>query len=730
MAAEIKSLPWVADEISESEQESVQRLVHFATFFDSAFGSLIDKAWVHDSLNESESAAVEDLYWIADDDPAIALRILDMPWVIDEVDDLEAGAINWVNNFKDANVALSVVALGWVQDGIGEIEVKTIEELSYITYDNVGVASSVVALDWVQDGIEAAEVEAIDWLNNFDDAEAESVVALGWVQDGIEELEVKAIRELSYIAYYDAGLATLVVELSWVQDGITGVEAEAIDWFSGFNDAEVALSVVALEWVQEGIGEQEARALEELSYLSRKNEGQASRIVDMPFLETLEPPDVSALESLVDMAWFRQADYQRVLSHPTLSDGITDDWAKIVATLNGVSKTNPQLIDTLLDPNQVTIEERTIDLPLTGETHLAIIRTTLGAERSMDLLEHATHAVEAYMAVPLPTNYVGLLFEEAVSGDSAGTNFGTHVTALPKYDVDDDSHEAEFVGSLIAHEVAHYYWSGNRGWVDEGAADFLASVSENARNGGPIEVTNNPCAYARTIADLENLDPAIGESEYTCNYALGERLFVDLYRSLDEDSFREGLRDLYLLSQVEEEVEMQEETEVGIEHVRTAFKGDEDEDGSIVETIAARWYDGTQPYAPSTHDTGLTNPILSTINGRIHTAYLSATQEGTPLSSISAEAVDDYLWLLIRWDYNVGSNTEVPLELVHYYEDGFEFGRRTVTFTADSRHNNSLWSWWLAVGQSPSKIWAPGEYRLHVYNEGRKLVELEYEVTP
>ena len=77
----------------------------------------------------------------------------------------------------------------------------------------------------------------------------------------------------------------------------------------------------------------------------------------------------------------------------------------------------------------------------------------------MDLLEHAIHAVEAYMAVPLPTNYVGLLFEEAVSGDSAGTNFGTHVAALPKYDVDDGSHEAEFAGSLIAHEVAHYYWS-------------------------------------------------------------------------------------------------------------------------------------------------------------------------------------------------------------------------------------------------------------------------------
>ena len=395
-----------------------------------------------------------------------------------------------------------------------------------------------------------------------------------------------------------------------------------------------------------------------------------------------------------------------------------------------MSKNNSDLVDTLLDPDRVILEERVIELPLTGETHLAIIRTALGVERSMDLLEHATHAVEAYMAVPLPTNYIGLLFEEAVSGDSAGTNFGTHVAALPKYDVDDGGHEAEFTGSLIAHEVAHYYWSGNRGWVDEGVADFMASVSENARNGGPIEVTNDPCAYARTVADLENLDPAIGESAFTCNYALGERLFVDLYRNLDEDNFREGLRDLYLLSQVEDEGEMQDNTEVGIEHLKAAFRGSEEVENPVVDVIAARWYDGTQPYAPSDQETGLPNPILLTINGRIHTAYLSATQEGTPLTSISAEAVDDYLWLLLRWDYNVGSNTEVPLELVHYYEDGFEFGRRTVTFTADARHNDSLWSWWLSVGQSPSDLWAPGKYQLHVYNEGRKLVELEYEVTP
>ena len=68
------------------------------------------------------------------------------------------------------------------------------------------------------------------------------------------------------------------------------------------------------------------------------------------------------------------------------------------------------------------------------------------------------------------------------------------------------------------------------------------------------------------------------------------------------------------------------------------------------------------------------------------------------------------------------------MELVHYYEDGFEFIRSSVTFTAYGYSTGN--SWWLQVGQSPSNPWAPGEYRLHVYNEGRKLVELEYEVTP
>ena len=50
-------------------------------------------------------------------------------------------------------------------DGIDEIEVKAIQEISYIDYRDADVASSVVSLVWVEDGIEALEVQVIEELS-------------------------------------------------------------------------------------------------------------------------------------------------------------------------------------------------------------------------------------------------------------------------------------------------------------------------------------------------------------------------------------------------------------------------------------------------------------------------------------------------------------------------------------------------------------------------------------
>ena len=287
-------------------------------------------------------------------------NIIQMAWVQDGVDKQEAEAINWVDSSGDADVALSVTELAWVRDGIEELEVKTIEELSYIAQDPSAVGASVMALPWVQDGIETIEFEALQQMRyiNLDDSKvAASVIALPWVQNGIETIEFEALQQMYYINLADSKVAASVIALPWVQNGIETIEFEALQQMHYINlaDSEVAASVIALPWVQDGVGRQETRAIKGISYLSRKNAGEASRIVSMPFLETLEPPDVSALESLAYMMSFRQAEYQRVISHPTLTNGITDDWTKIVAILHELDNTNPDLTDALLDPAQIAL---------------------------------------------------------------------------------------------------------------------------------------------------------------------------------------------------------------------------------------------------------------------------------------------------------------------------------------------------------------------------------------
>ena len=431
------------------------------------------------------------------------------------------------------------------------------------------------------------------------------------------------------------------------------------------------------------------------------------------------------MTSLLRLAAFKPESFERVMSHPAIRGGITNDSAPVVATLKGVTETNPALISVLLDFKNVLVERRIITLPLSGEVVLVIIRTEPGAIRSMDLLEHSVRSTEEYMGVSLPTNYVGLLYADAVSGFSAGTNFGTHIAIRPIHDIDDGSHEAEFAGSNIAHEVAHYYWSGNADWVDEGAADVMASVIEGKRTSTLISVTNRPCAYARSIVELERLGTSRGDVEFGCNYSLGERLFIDLYRALGEEKFQQGFHRLYLVSEVEDDADDYRGTSVGIGHVSEAFRSEDE----AAKTVIARWYDGTEPYDLSHLDSGPSDPILPSIDGRIDQAYVTIGVDGPAATTFSANHVTDWVYLTLKYSYTVsGGSREVPLEIVEYYEDGFDFRRRTYTLTAEPRYIGGTSRF--SVGPSPSQRWAPGRYVVYVYADEDKVAQVEYEVTP
>ena len=381
-----------------------------------------------------------------------------------------------------------------------------------------------------------------------------------------------------------------------------------------------------------------------------------------------------------------------------------------------------------MDPEQVTLEERAIQLPLAGEVDLAIIRLGPGAARSMGLLEQAIRSAEAFMSAPFPTGYVGLLFADAVSEGSAGTNFGTHMAIRPKYDVDDGGYDALFTPSLIAHEVAHYYWSGNSSWVDEGAADFMALLFEHHRSNAPIEPTNYPCPLAVNIAELEYLG---GDAEdtshpaYRCNYSFGERLFIDLHRSVGEDEFRQAFRSLYEASERKDEDQTTRGTAVGMPELREAF-------GRATSTpvVTARWYEGTERFDRSRLDRGPVDPDLPSINGMftlvgVALSYDNCLQNKRELS-FSIREIPEHVTVCLKYTYDVDSPQTADLEIVVWFEDGFPLQRIIRTIEAEKEFIGAQWPAY--IGPSEWNWWATGRYYVYVYNDGRKVGEAEFTV--
>ena len=751
------AFPWIVDGLDEFESSAINLI---ANFVNPKFSlAMIALSWVRDGIEHEELEALQYLTYIASQDAKLGLSIAPLGWIRDGLDDVERDAVDWMGNFVSSAVASSVIALPWVQDGVGETEVEAIELLSYIANDDAALGGSIAALGWMQDSIERLEAEALEWIGNFESpqvvssvvslswmhdgiGEAEekaieylsyisnldaavglSVASLGWIVDGIGKEEVTAIENLYYVAYEDPAVLASLVVLDWVQEDLGDLEADALEWIGNIQSAEVASSVIALEWMVDGIEDSENRVIEEISYLSFDHPAETLLVLGMQFLESVEHPDVYAVAALSDLAVFKPEVFDSVMSHPGIRAGISDEMSPVVATLYGVADTNPGLIHSLLDPEGGLLEQRSILLPLSGEVALSIIRTGPGAARAMDLLERSVRSIEAYMELPLPTSYIGLLYEDAVVSGFAGTNFGTHMAILPEYDIDDGSDEAEYAPQIIAHEVAHYYWSGNAGWVDEGAADFLASVVTGALTDHPFDASNLPCRHAGNIGELDALGITQDDLAYECSYSLGERLFLDLNRSLGESRFRQNLRRLYTLSEDEDGADEYPGTSVGIERVRQAFgSGD-----LTADTVIARWYDGAGPFDLSGLDDGPVSRSLPGIDGSIDRAYVALSPDGPAVSSFSLGEVTDWAYLTLKFSYNLpGGSLKVPFEVVEFYEDGFAFERTGGEMVAESRYAGE--TQWFAVGSPPGE-WSTGHYTIYVYAGDRKIAEVQYAVT-
>ena len=559
-----------------------------------AAASVAELSWITDGVDQSEQSAARELSYLEESNPPVARILLGRPWVADGVDRLEKAAIERIEDIGYDLPALAeeIVELPWLVDDVTQPESAVVEILYEVSNRNVALAERFIALPWLVDGItqtEAGVLSDLRFTARYDVLLAERLTSLPWLVDGVTQRESQVVADLLGIAGTNVSLAKRLTSFPWLVDGVDTVELAIVERLYSIvrDDAELANAIVGKSWLADGLSEDAVRVVNGLYYIMDEDAALARTIADMSFLETLQPTDAAVLDALSWLAYTEILALREVLAHPTLKDGISDEWAPVVALLDSVNEAAPAFLRPLLDPEQTTIERRALTLPHTGAVDLAIIRTEPGAARSMELLEHSAGSVERFIGVELPTNYVALLFGTAVLGYAGGTNYGAYFVMLPEYDAD-DSDDADYAPQLMAHEVAHYYWSGNPNWLDEGLAELLAAISENERTGTKVAIDHTYCPDADNIALLERLDAAGVIYDYRCNYALGGQFFLDILETLGDTAFRQGLRNLYLTSQVEDYTDEFDGSPVGIRQIQDAFQSD----AAMVAPIIDKWYHG------------------------------------------------------------------------------------------------------------------------------------------
>ena len=545
------------------------------------------------------------------------------------------------------DAAGQIRAIPWVADGIRprpvgfanisnaapmEFEAHFVEDFVNMQRSSPGFLSHLIQQPWLRDGFSPMELQlysdvidigqrdeqaglAVLELPVFDNADAESHAIVDWLKELIEQ-GPSALPQVLYHPSVQASsrdeltvairrvrlesekptILSGIDSLPWVYDGVGAGEKDALLAFMNigiFSDSDsLTQGVLAKSWVQDGLNANELHTVRQLTALARATDGQpetpADKIINMPFLDAINAADAAAIEALG--TWFAVSEPRSIdpiLSHPTLSGGITDDHTVMVAMLDMAADTRPELLETILDPERVTIEERLIQTTYSGEMLLAVLVSAPGVQLpTMDILEQVVRHHEEFMQAPYPRGYVMLLVADATENTGGGGPRG-FLTVDPGAARD---------ANIIAHEAAHQYWPFAPVWIAEGAATFMESTFVGQ------EGFLSGCTLADNLSGLDDYDREVVASGgddgalywSACAYSLGSGLFQDLYDALDAAAFRSAFTRLYLSFRDEIHVNSCFGAERGVCYVRAAFvdEAESEEAAATAERIIDHWYDG------------------------------------------------------------------------------------------------------------------------------------------
>ena len=295
-------------------------------------------------------------------------------------------------------------------------------------------------------------------------------------------------------------------------------------------------------------------------------------------------------------------------SAPIPAETDAASWAAVLTAYPSVLRYQPELAADLLTLSHTNVTTQAETLHLTGEIQVTVIRSRPAGENTDANIRGTLQEVETFMGLPFPTRHVVLVFANSLPEGARSRHYGSHVVIRPDYDTG-SGHKAGLAPWELAHAFARYYWQGNPLWLDEGAASLIATVAENARHQSRIMAYSRPCPDARHIAELPN--PARDYIAYRCHGAMGERLFLSLYRQEPYRDFLHRFRHLYLLGEQRDG----SRRPLDLPDIVRAFAANPEAQETIIT-----WHNGPAPAGLSPPDDSIPSPGLPGIGG-----YLGAS---------------------------------------------------------------------------------------------------------
>ena len=525
--------------------------------------------------------------------PAQILALLDQSWIRAGVfTGLELDILPQLALVADHEVFDAIHAAGWLEGGLDAPTFAVLPPLLDIADLDEIAAMRIFALPFL-DTIELddeVQLVALRGLAHSSTEVLRVVLDKRWLQHPIEDelsgiAGTDVLHSLSALAKVSEVMALRLAKSTFLDETPLAAALELTSGLQSMARFQETLfdSIMSKPWREDVLDDDRIWMLLDLYIIGQQvDENTAVRIINSPFLDTVEPIDRHIVHALWQLHTFVSPEaFEQAMTHPAIGGDLTAGFAEVLAMMGSVGRSSP-LFDRMLDPSKLLIEQRTVVLPLKGELTLTIVRTQPGAEASMDRLEATVRMVEEFMGVPFPIDFVTVFYDEGKEGESQSraVNF-RHFIALPA-ELDDI---VDHSPGIRAHEIAHYYFGQFiPEWLAEGAATIIQRLGDGDLS-DRIEPIYQLCTEVETLAEfdylyVEDRDVLRGAN---CHYSLSERLFVDLYNALGETAFRQGFRELYLMTG-------RLRSAGNGEVVAEAFKANSPDQSATIDEIVERWY--------------------------------------------------------------------------------------------------------------------------------------------